>query len=519
MAPQNQPNVLFIVIDQLRADCLTGELADFVKTPHLDALMAESVTFTNHFTVATPCGPARASLLTGLYAMNHRVVRNGTPLDARHTNIALEVRKAGYDPLLLGYTDTAADPRGLPADDPALKEYEGVMPGFRETLPMRFDTYSDWPSYLKEKGYDLPEGYRALYEPVLQNGNSSPITNPAFYRAEDSDTAFLTDRTIAKLNQWSDVPWFGHITYIRPHPPFVAPAPYNDLYAPDDCPRPHVSNDVEEERASHPYYDALFAKPYPRRLYYGFDGDLARVSAQDHQEMRAIYFGLITEVDAHIGRLVAWLKETGTYDETLIVVTSDHGEILGDHHHWYKESPYDGSFHIPLIIRDPSRRQAAGQQIDLFTESVDVTPTILNCLGLEIPVAMDGRSLVPFLEGNKPTSWRSHIFFEHDFGNLSDEFFEGFLNLTSDQCSFAVLRTQTHKYVHFNGGLPPMLYDLVADPGEFTNLAGESNHRDIELEMMRKLMDHRMTHADRSLTRMQLHPDGLIVKPGPRQNA
>ncbi len=99
---RSRGNILFIVADQLRADCVRGALAGSLDLPNLRALMADSVTFANHFTVATPCGPARASLLTGLYAMNHRSVRNGAPLDARHTNIALEARRGGYEPLLFG---------------------------------------------------------------------------------------------------------------------------------------------------------------------------------------------------------------------------------------------------------------------------------------------------------------------------------------------------------------------------------------------------------------------------------
>ena len=110
---RSKGKVLFIVMDQMRADCVTGALAEAARLPNLRALMAEAVTFTSHYTVTVPCGPARASLLTGLYAMNHRSVRNGTPLARHHTNLALELRKAGREPLLFGYTDTSPDPEGL----------------------------------------------------------------------------------------------------------------------------------------------------------------------------------------------------------------------------------------------------------------------------------------------------------------------------------------------------------------------------------------------------------------------
>ncbi|MCB1716582.1 MAG: sulfatase-like hydrolase/transferase, partial [Candidatus Competibacteraceae bacterium] len=111
--------VLFISADQWRADCLSLLGHPTVQTPHLDQLAKDAVLFRRHYTTAAPCGPARASLLTGLYPMNHRSILNGTPLDARHTNLATEVRKIGFDPILFGYTDTAVDPRQLPPADPA----------------------------------------------------------------------------------------------------------------------------------------------------------------------------------------------------------------------------------------------------------------------------------------------------------------------------------------------------------------------------------------------------------------
>ena len=120
--PDHAPRkVLFISADQWRGECLSALGHACVRTPHLDALAANGVLFRNHYCQASPCGPARTSMLTGLYMMNHRSLHNGTPLDARFTNLALEVRKAGYDPTLFGYTDTSPDPRRYAPDDPALK--------------------------------------------------------------------------------------------------------------------------------------------------------------------------------------------------------------------------------------------------------------------------------------------------------------------------------------------------------------------------------------------------------------
>ena len=191
--------ILFIIIDQLRADCLNGALANSVDIPNLRALMNEGVTFNRHYSVTVPCGPSRASLFTGLYAMNHRSIRNGTPLAAHHTTMATEIRKAGFDPLLFGYTDSSIDPTNLHPNDPALRTYEGLAPGFTEIIRMRYDENSSWLADLIFKGYQLPDSHNDVFRPVCDDGTQTgtiaqdynkpvSITNPALYSKEDSDT-------------------------------------------------------------------------------------------------------------------------------------------------------------------------------------------------------------------------------------------------------------------------------------------------------------------------------------------
>ncbi len=135
------------------------------------------------------------------------------------------------------------------------------------------------------------------------------------------------------------------------------------------------------------------------------------------RQMRACYYSMINEVDDAVGRLVAHLKSTGEYENTLIVFTCDHGEMGGDHYTWGKELYFDQSFHIPLIIRDPRREADAGRgcQVDAFSESIDIMPTILDWLGAEPPVECDGASLLPFIEGETPKAWRAEAHMELDF--------------------------------------------------------------------------------------------------------
>ena len=197
----------------------------------------------------------------------------------------------------------------------------------------------------------------------------------------------------------------------------------------------------------------------------------------DIAALRAIYLGLVAEVDAHLGRILDWLEETGQAERTVIVFTSDHGEMLGDGRMWGKHSVFDPAFRIPLIVVDPRREKAAGRRVAAPTESVDVASTVLEVLGREAPKAWDGTSLPPWLddavaEGEMPEGWRQAQLMEIDFAEPHRETrFQRAWGTDARGCGAAILREGRWKLVVFSGGLPPMLFDLEADPGETRNLA------------------------------------------------
>jgi len=481
----DRPNILFIVIDQFRADLLDGPLGDAVDLPNLRALAADSVSFRQNRSVVNPCGPSRASLLTGQYAMNHRAVRNGTPLPADTPNLATEVRKAGYLPLLFGYTDCARDPRGLAPADPALMSYEEVMPGFHEAVEMRLETSQPWRSDLIRKGYDVPP-YPDIFRPHSPSSDHPRPDDPALYRAQDSDTAFLTDQFIAGMTG-RPKGWFAHLTYIRPHPPLVAPAPYNKMYNPATLPAPDVVGDRAAEQARHPFVAAQTEATPARAVVEGFP-DL-EATPENIAMLRALYLGLATEVDHHIGRVIAWLKDQEQYDNTILVVTADHGEMLGDHHAWGKSTIYDAAWHTPLIIHVPG---ATAGVVDHPTESVDITPTLLDLLDLAVPAVMDGRPLTPFLTGDTPEDWRDYSYSELDYGGpISPTHIQTALNLPFDACNLCILRSPRHTLIHFNGGLPPVLFDRHG-AGEMHDIAADSAAQGELLAMTQALLNHRM---------------------------
>ena len=331
-------NVLFVTADQWRGDCLSCLGHPAVRTPNLDRLAADAVLFERHFAQATPCGPSRASLHTGLYALNHRSITNGTPLDARHKTLASLVRAGGYDPVLFGYTDTSADPRTLPADSPWLRTYEGVAPGFRVELrlPEAEEAYLD---HLAERGYG-----RLTYEEVYGGG----FRRPAPFRAEDSVTAFMADRFLGWLDRQGSEPWFAHVVV-----PQAAPAVRGAGAL--------VLGGRAGGRAAAGPRRHAGSRRRPAPVARGASGAAGRgrrtggrcSTATSLAQLRAVYFGLIAEVDHHLGRILERLARRGELERTLVLFTADHGEMLGDHWMLGKAGFFPQAFHVPLLIRQP----------------------------------------------------------------------------------------------------------------------------------------------------------------------
>jgi arylsulfatase A-like enzyme len=522
MTSHERRKVLFVSADQWRGECLSALDHPCLRTPHLDKLARQGVLFRRHYAQCAPCGPARASLLTGLYMMNHRSVKNGTPLDDRLTNLAREVRKAGYDPTLFGYTDTSPDPRRYPPGDPALTTYEGVLPGMTVGLQLP-DHMAAWIADLKAKGYRF-EGRHDVYRPLLDYpgaGGRGHSFAPPIFKAEDSETTFMANEILKWLSVHGDEDWFVHGVFLRPHPPIIAPEPYNAMYDPGRVPMPVRADSPLLEAASHPYLAYALENQREIGLYTEHHpAVLQDIDEREIRQLRATYYGMISQVDVQIGRLLEHLAATGDDRHTLVIFTCDHGEMLGDHFMWGKEGYFDQAYHIPLIIRDPRHiaDDGRGTTVDAFTEAVDVMPTILEWLGLEVPAQCDGRSLLPFLGGNRPNGWREHAHWEYDFRDPVQLRVEDALGLADEQCGIAVLRGERYKYVHFTA-LEPLLFDLAADPGELSNKAEDPAYREIRLKCAGEMLSWRMNHADRVLASQFITEKGVIARAGARQKA
>ncbi|WP_372619045.1 phosphoric/sulfuric ester hydrolase PehA [Falsiroseomonas sp.] len=504
---RQRKNVLLIVVDQWRADFVPALGAGFLRTPNLDRLCREGVTFRNHVTATVPCGPARASLLTGLYLMNHRAVQNTVPLDARHTNLGKQLRLAGYDPALIGYTTTTPDPRTSGPRDPRFTTLGDLMDGFRSVgaFEPHMDGYFGW---LAHQGYKLPPRREDIWLPEGEDAVPGVTDRPCRIPAELSDSTYFTERALTYLKGRNGKPWFLHLGYYRPHPPFIAPAPYHAMYAAADMPAPVRRARWEEEAAQHPLLRHYLRGISQGSFFHGAGGAATALEEGAIRQMRATYAGLITEIDDCLGRVFAWLDQNGQWDDTMIVFTSDHGEQLGDHWLLGKIGYHDESFRIPLVVKDAGRNDRPGAIEDAFTESVDVMPTILEALGGTIPRACDGRSILPLLEGPAPSDWRDVLFYEYDFRDVHYSKPESSLGLHMDESSLCVVQDERYKYVHF-AALPPLFFDLARDPHCFENLAEDRAHAGLVKDYAQKALSKRMQHAERTLTHYRATPQGL----------
>ena len=469
-------NILLITLDQFRADCLSAAGHPIVKTPNLDRLCAEGVRLARHYSQAAPCSPGRASLYTGTYQLNHRVVANGTPLDRRLDNVAKAARRAGYVPTLFGYTDQAVDPRDITdPDDPRLKSWEGVLPGFEVGLNFTTHDPGVFVRWLRERGHEVPDDY----EGAVGGEPSRP--------AEHSLAAFQTDVLLDWIAR-QDGPWFAHLSHLRPHPPYAAAGRFAAMYDPADMPAPIAPAD-----GRHRLHDGLMR---------GALGAPTDPAAMAH--LKSQYFGMVSEVDHQLGRVWAALEASGQWDDTFIIVTADHGEQLGDHGLIQKAGFFEESYAILGILRDPHRPKAHGSVVDCFTENVDILPTLCEAMGLPAPAQCDGVPLTPFLEGEAPPWWRTAAHWEFDWrvGNIPKGDHPWPWDRRLERQSLAALRTEHAAYVQFADGAA-LAFDLAADPTWRTPLTDPTQ----VLGLAQDMLAWRAQHADRTLT-------GLLIEGG-----
>ena len=510
-------NVLFITLDQWRGDCLSALGHPVVETPTLDALASRGVLFANHWANAAPCGPSRACLYTGTYQHRNRSLLNGTPLDARFTNVALLAREVGYEPVLFGYTDTSVDPRTVPTGDARLYTYEGVLPGFDAVIEDPWEQGSPaWGRWLSTKGIDVPADPHELYRPIegFPGAEAHGSTwAPARFPADLSQTVFIRDAVITWLKAHADRPFFVHASIIRPHPPRRNPLGYHDLYSADEVGPFAGCASPDAEAAIHPLAASAL----------GVKAVGAPRDDHERRQLRATYSGAQREVDDALSVLFDYLHESGLAESTLVILTSDHGEMGGDHWLLEKLGYWDESYSVPLIVVDPRPEAdaARGRVVDAVTESVDVLPTICEFMGADVPLQIDGWTLSAFTRGEPtPAHWRDTAHFEWSFADPVSLSAERAYHIPMSHCALAVARGPAYKFVQFAAPaehFPPLLFDLRSDPGQVHNLldpraSAGGRWPEAALSASQELTQWYMRIGERALSGTFLHPERGLVE-------
>ncbi len=497
-------NVLFVMCDQLRRDhlsCYGGR----VHTPHLDALAARSVRFDNAHVQSGVCGPSRMSFYTGRYVSSHGATWNRVPLSAAELTLGDYLRTAGRVATLAGKTHVLPDNEALDRFGIEIESERGAL--LREGGFVVLDRYdghtppgaeSGYAAYLQANGYRSADPW-SDYVIAMEDGarivsgwQMRNVHLPSRVREEHSETAYMTDRALEWIRAQGERPWVLHLSYVKPHWPYVAPAPWHALYRGGDV-GPIRRGSQDGTADEHPVV----------RAYREHDECKSFAREEVARHVRPAYMGLTAQIDHHLGRLLTTLGENGRMDDTLILFTSDHGEFLGDRGLGEKELFYDEIIRVPFLLYDPSPQADAtrGSADSRFVEGVDVVPTILDALAISLAShRIEGRSLLP-LTRSAPAAWRDATFSELDYSYRRAR---RVLGRGADGCRAWMVRTSGWKYVHWLG-MRPQLFDLDADPAELLDLGAQPGHDGLIAEMRTRLFDwlagakRRTTVSDREV--------------------
>ena len=497
-------NILFVMYDQLRFDYLSCAGHPRLRTPNFDRLAAMGVRFTRAYCQSPICGASRMSFYTGRYTSSHGAQWNGFPLRVGERTLADHLRDAGMDAWLIGKTHMRADKEGmerLGLDPDSVIGARQAECGFDiwvrddglwgEGPDGFYDTNrSPYNEYLKSRGYDGTNPWADYANAGIREGQKASgwmfdnADRPANIREEDSETPWLTDRTLDFIAQATD-PWCAHVSYIKPHWPYIVPAPYHAMYGPADVP-PATRHPLERQDA-HPVYAAFMANR------------IAKAFQQDEVRAKVIpaYMGLIRQCDDQLGRILDHLERSGAIRDTMIVLTSDHGDYLGDHWLGEKDLFHDPSVRIPMIVYDPRPEADAtrGTACDALVEAIDLAPTFVEAAGGTVAGhILEGRSLTPWLHGQTP-DWRQVAISEYDYSATP---MRDTVGVSIRDARLFMVFDGRWKLIHAEGGFRPMLFDLATDPHEFDDLAKGAAH---EAEIAR-LYEHLARWGRRSSQRV-----------------
>ncbi|MHC4562800.1 MAG: sulfatase family protein [Planctomycetota bacterium] len=495
----SRPNVVLFMVDQLSARWLEAARAGACAVPNIERLAAMGVTFTNTFTPNPVCMPARATIATGLTARGHGVLENGYELSPELPTFMHALQQAGYRTGALGklhfrshYRDShlnenyraygfdvvhnTEDSRGGEWLDWVAAEHPEHVDNVLATV---WAGHIPWYSQYGPEKADLASRIRRVREGFEYATAKCPDATQNWYPlpfpAELSQTEWTTRHALDFIRETpADQPLFAQISYVQPHGPFHPPEEYLDRV--DESKIPEIAPAEWHDNPDAPNYYQQYSKP-------------------NYMEgSRKYYFADIAHLDEQLGRVLDGLEESGRADNTLVIFTADHGEMLGDHGLQGKEEHhYDACIHIPLMIAGPGLQ--AGTVHSEMVQLEDICPTILDATGQSLPLMptmgpdfgdkadvvpiLPGRSLLPLCRGQDVTDWRAAAYAESYNPVWS-----------TDRSDWArTIRTHQYRYTLYACNNGEQLFDMQADPQEQNNLAGAPAFAGVRQELRDQLME------------------------------
>ncbi len=480
MNSQQRPNILWYCADAQRYDTVGALGNSEIRTPTLDRLVEGGAAFTRAYCQSPICTPSRASFLTGRYPATTQIYRNGhdefPPTERLVTKILAE---AGYDCGLAGKLHLSSARQGEKRYDDGFRAfYYSNLP-----YPDEADDRNCYYQWLRdEKGVDPYE----LFE------HRAPFCGPGV-PSELHQVTWCSEMAMRFMSEPRDGPWLMVLNPFDPHPPYDPPAEFLDRYQPNALAPPlFQKSDLERQTAFHGIrqqkleaVDPYGPMPDPPDLTAGSQSARTYKAPEKFhgQTIKAAYYAMIEHIDHQFGRLIDHLEARGELENTIIVYHSDHGELLGDHGLIFKGCRFfEGAVHVPFLWSWPERF-CEDLKSDALVELVDIAPTLLEAVGLDVPTAMQGRSLLPILTGETdPTEHKSHVVCDFN-----------------DSVGYSPCPTPTQATMTFDGryklvvyhreGDLAELFDLQEDPGEFVNLWDSDAHQELKLRLLRAHMD------------------------------
>ncbi|MEM7028930.1 MAG: sulfatase-like hydrolase/transferase [Chloroflexota bacterium] len=444
-----KPNILFLFSDQHRHDALSCYGAPICRTPHMDSLAETGMRFTHAFTPTSLCSPARAALLTGLYPHNNGQLANMGNFNGVFDKQMLDA--TGYPELLTqaGYSTNYIGKWHLPKQG--------------DTDFWHFDQWHTETEYAEEKaalglGTDRSKEVRRL-----EWGGTAPFCGQSILPAEHLQEAWCADKTIELLQAQAenDQPFMIFTSFFGPHFPYAVPAPYDTMY------------DAEQVERWINFDETFENKPYIQQREM-LRWNASHLTWPDWQKVIAHYWGYCTYIDDQIGRILTALNKSGLAENTIVIYSSDHGDMTGSHRLFNKGMyMYDEIYRIPLMVRWPGVTQPGGV-CDDFVSLIDLMPTMLDAGQAQTPSTLDARSLRPLLQGNTVGDWPDDIYAE----------FHGYESTLFSQ---RMVRTKSWKFI-YNPGAEDELYDVASDPGELRNLVDEVGYKHVLRRMKARLV-------------------------------